>query len=586
MDALHARTGPPRRSFGPFVLDVARAELSRSGEVVALRPKTYALLVYLTDRPGVVVDKQELLDALWPGLVVTDDSLTQAISELRAALGEAGASLIRTLPRRGYRFDAEVRAVAAAPVPPPAVAMPAVGPQPPARPWLVRGLAAVFGGALVALLLLGLAQMHPAPPTLDAALGGARSLVVLPFADLSDPPAPHLAHAIGHDLTTDLGRHTDLQVVVHATASSPGTDAAALDPRRIGREVGARHVLAGSVQRQGDAVAVSVRLLRADTGQLLWSARFDYPTLADWAGRREISAQVANLLKSKVSAAVLADAVRRTPNGAAVDHWMRGSQLLDKLQTGTDQPEAKAELQRAREHFEMALALEPDSVQALALLSRTYSAEVLFRWSADRKASLAMATALARRALAIDPNDLVALKSLAGAQMFDGDLEAAMNTSLRLLEINPSDANANRALAATLFFHGRWEETLRQLEIAERLNPLDSGHMDKVHSIAANTLIALGRYDEAIVRARRQAAVNPQGVQPYIFLAAAHAHRGDLAAAREAAAELLRRQPTYMIGGGAPHRGSTAPAYLAGIEHLREGLRRAGVAERTASASR
>jgi DNA-binding winged helix-turn-helix (wHTH) protein/TolB-like protein len=601
VDSLRTNGPATRRSFGPFTLDTDRAELTRDGAPVPLRPKVHALLAYFVERAGSTVSKQELLDAVWPGLVVTDDSLTQAISELRAALGDDGPALIRTVPRRGYRLDAEVRAPMPAPVvPPPAgaavlpaaapVSVPHAAPQVTAhaaRPWLVRGVAGAFGAGLVALLLLGLAQMGPAPPTpLDAALGSARSIVVLPFADLSDPPAPHLAHAIGHDLTTDLGRHTDVQVLVHATATVPGTDAASLDPRRIGREVGGRHVLAGSVQRQGEAVVVSVRLLRADTAQLLWSARFDYPTVADWAGRREISAQVANLLSSKVAAAARADTVRRKANGAAVDHWMRGSWLLDKLQTGTDQPQAKAELQQARAHFEAALALEPDSVQALALLSRTHSAEVLFRWSADRKASLALATTLARRALAIDPNDLVALKSLAGAQMFDGDLDAAMNTSLRLLEINPSDANANRALAATLFFHGRWEETLRQLEIAGRLNPLDNGHMDKVHSIAAGTLIALRRYDEAIDRAKRLAAVNPQSIQPYVYLAAAHAHRGELAAAREAAAELLHRQPGYMIGGGAPYRGSMAPAYLAGMQHLYDGLRLAGAPERPASAPR
>lgn len=589
MEALHARAGPPRRSFGPFVLDVERAELLREGVVVALRPKTYALLVHLVGRPGVVVGKQELIDAVWPGVVVTDDSLTQAVSELRSALGPEGAAMIRTLPRRGYRFDAEVRAVvpadtapvaaATTPAAAPAAAPPTADDPPRRRPWPARGVAAVLGLAGAGLLMLGLAQMRPAAPSLDAALGGARSIVVLPLVDLSDPPAPHLAHAIGADLTTDLGRHTDIQVIVHATAVAPAHDAAALDPRRIGRDVGARHVLAGSVQRQGEAVSVNVRLLHTGSGQLLWSERFQYPSVAEWTAQREISARVANLLKAKVSTAVLVEAVRGRPNGAAIDHWMRGAYLLDKLQTGTEHPQAKAQLQQARAHFEAALALEPDSVQALSLLSRTYSAEVLFRWSADRKAPLAAATELARRALAIDPHDLGALKSLAGAQMFDGDLEGAMSTSLRSLAINPSDPNANRSLAATLFFSGRWEETLRQLEIAERLNPLDTAHMDKVHSIAANTLIAMRRYDEAIERARRQAAVNPQGVQPYIYLASAHAHRGDLAAAREAAAELLRRQPSYMMGGGAPNRGSVAPAYVAGIEHLREGLRLAGVAE-------
>lgn len=192
---------------------------------------------------------------------------------------------------------------------------------------------------------------------------------------------------------------------------------------------------------------------------------------------------------------------------------------------------------------------------------------------------------MARRAQAIDPNDITALKALAGAQMFDGDLDGAMLTTRRQLEINPSDAHANRDLAATLYFLGRWEEALRQLDIAERLNPLDPSHLDKVHGMAGIALMALGRYDEALVRARRLEAIVPRSAAPHLTAAAAHAHRGDQDAARLAAAEVLRRRPQFEIG-GSTQRGSTVPAYLAGLRHVDEGLRLAGLPERAASAAR
>jgi DNA-binding winged helix-turn-helix (wHTH) protein/TolB-like protein len=582
VDALR-RGGPAtQRSFGPFTLDADRAELTRDGAPVPLRPKIHALLAYLVERAGSTVSKQELLDAVWPGLVVTDDSLTQAISELRAALGDREQKLIRTLPRRGYRLDVPADSRAPDVRPAPAPSPPSTRHEP--RRWLVHVAATALGTGLVLLLLLGLAQLREAPAPLEASLSQARSIVVLPFVDLSDPPAPHVAHAIESDLATDLGRHTDLQVIVHAAAVSAGP--VATDPRRAGREVGARHVLGGSVQRVGDAVSINVRLIRTASGEQIWSGRFDFASVADWSARRDISARLANLLDTQVSAAVLADTVRRRPSGAAVDHWMRGAHLLDRVQTRTELPGARDDLRRARVHFEAALAAEPDSARALAGLAITHVCEVLFRWSADRKASLAAAFALARRALAIDPNDMAALKALAGAQMFDGDLEGAMNTARRQLEINPSDAHSVRDLAATLYFFGRWDEALVQLERAERLNPLDPGHLEKVHSMASIALMALGRDGEALERARRLAAVAPHGSQAYLYLASANAHRGDIVAAREAGAELLLRRPGFMVGARGGTRGSTAPGYLAAMRRLDDGLRLAGLPSAPASAPR
>src|SRR5687767_5113138 len=98
---------PQRLEFGRFVLDRARGCLLADGNEVPLRPKTFAVLRYLAERPGQLVSKDELFEAVWPGLIVTDDTLVQSIGELRRALGEAGARLIITVPKRGYRFDAQ-----------------------------------------------------------------------------------------------------------------------------------------------------------------------------------------------------------------------------------------------------------------------------------------------------------------------------------------------------------------------------------------------------------------------------------------------------------------------------------------------
>ncbi|MDB6077168.1 MAG: hypothetical protein JWO82_915, partial [Akkermansiaceae bacterium] len=122
-----------------------------------------------------------------------------------------------------------------------------------------------------------------------------------------------------------------------------------------------------------------------------------------------------------------------------------------------------------------------------------------------------------------------------------------------------------------------WEDTLRQVDVAERLNPLDSENMSALHDTASTALVALHRYDEAIDRARRGAATNPSNLVPLLVAATAEAHRNNLVAARQQAAEILRRQPGYWVGRDRASRGSTAPAYLAARDHFAEGLKLAGL---------
>jgi tetratricopeptide (TPR) repeat protein len=328
--------------------------------------------------------------------------------------------------------------------------------------------------------------------------------------------------------------------------------------------------VAGSVRRDGGSLVVTVRLTRTDTGALLWSDRFDYPLVANSAAQREILARVSNVLDAKVQQSMLERAVLSPPSGAAVDHWMRGTHILATLST-------REQLALARGHFEAALAIQPDSVPTLAGLASTHLCEVHHRWSQDRKRSLAIAKALAQRALAADPDDHESLLMLGAALNFGGELEDAITTTQRLLQLNPNDAAANGQLAISLFFLGRWEDTLRQVEVTERLSPLDFDNLWRLHDLASTALVALHRYDEAIDRARRGAATNPTNLVPLLVMASAEAHRGNLVAARQQAAEILKRQPGYWVGRDRGSRGSTAPAYLAAADHFSQGLRMAGL---------
>jgi DNA-binding winged helix-turn-helix (wHTH) protein/TolB-like protein len=558
--AWPARQGPPRLAFGHFEVDTDRARVLRDGQPVALRPKTLALLVHLADRAGTVVGKQELMDAVWPGVVVTDDSLTQAISELRGALDDREQKLIKTVPKRGYLFDAAVRAL-----PQPAVSAPGPGPR---RRWGLAWAALVLAGAAA----FGIARMKSgggAP--IGQALAERRSLVVMPFTDLSEPSAPHLALAVDTGLSTDLGRLADIRVTPRGSAATLGTSAS-VDFKRVARDLGVRHVVTGTVRRDGERLQVTTQLVRADDGSLLWADRFEYTSAADWVEQRDISARIANLLDLNMRDSLLQQAHRRPQSSQAIDHWMRGVYFLVNLRT-------REELLQARREFQQALALQPDSSHALAGLANTHLLVVFHRWTDQRELELNTSERLAREAVAIDSENQDALLVLGGVLMFKGRISDAMAVTRQLLLLNPHDARANEYLAAQYYFAGRWEDALRQVDLAIRLSPLDRQHVAGCHSLAATALIPLQRYDEAIERARL--VLDGPRAGSHGVVASAEAWRGNLEAARSAAAEMLKRQPGMSIERLRASRGSMEPAYLAGMEHFYQGLRRAGVPDGT-----
>jgi DNA-binding winged helix-turn-helix (wHTH) protein/TolB-like protein len=557
----------PRRAFGTFVVDADRAQVTQHGIPIALRPKTFALLVQLADRARCIVGKQELLDAVWPGLVVSDDSLTQAVSELRGALGDRDQQLIKTIPKRGYMLDATVQ-----PAPAWADDLPHdVASAATARRNRRLPATAVAGMVLAAGTGFGLWQLRAAAPPVQIgiALAESRSLAVMPFTDLSEPPAPHLAQAVDTDLSTDLGRLADTRVMPRSAAAPLGTSANA-DLKRVGRELDVRHVVTGTVKRDGEHVQVTAQLIRADTGALLWAERFDYPSAADWIARRDVSARIANVLDLRLRDAALQRSREAVPNNAAVDHWMRGAYIMSRLKTHAD-------LLQGRTEFEAALALQPDSSHALAGLASTYVEAVVNRWTHERKATLQTAERLARQALAIDPRNQVAMRVLGASLMFDGRIGEAMAVTRQHLALNPNDAHATSNLAAQYYFAGRWEESLKQVELAMRLNPLDRRHVSDCHVMAATALIPLHRYDEAIERSRL-VLDGPRAGGLYL-VASAEAWRGNLDAARAHVAEILERKPDTTIASLRASRGSKEPAYLDGMAHYYEGLRRAGMPE-------
>ena len=246
-----------------------------------LRRKSFDVLRYLIEHAGSVVTKEELIKGVWPNVTVSDESLTQCISEVRRALGEAGHRIIKTVPRRGYLFDVPIDPIGAS-----AVAEALSSPLPlPDRP----------------------------------------SIAVLPFANMSGGSGQeYIADGIVEDITTELSRFRDLFVI--ARNSSFRYKGQAVDVRQVGRELGARYVLEGSIRRDRDRFRISAQLIDAMTGAHRWAERYDRDAKDLFAVQDEIARTVATMLAAHVSKAEAERTLLKPPTSLqAYDYYMRAA---------------------------------------------------------------------------------------------------------------------------------------------------------------------------------------------------------------------------------------------------------------------
>jgi DNA-binding winged helix-turn-helix (wHTH) protein/TolB-like protein len=303
--------------FGPFVLDRQRAELMRGGVAVPVRPTAFSLLSLFAARPGRVLSKEELLDAAWPGVVVTEDSLTQCVHELRTALGDAGPVMLRTVPRRGYRLDAEVMPDAAADLS--AASVPPDSAAPRAPGWRER-LLGWFGAALTLALMAGLAVFAvlrpPAQPPMGVSARPPLSIIVLPLVNARGESV-WFSDALSNDLTFELGQVPGAFVISRDTAFT--YKGKVVDPRAVARELGVRYVVQGSVQRESDRVRLRLSMVDGETGALQWSQEFDSDRAGLPASLADTAQQVARSLSVQMYRSTGARAAALSPDQVQAD---------------------------------------------------------------------------------------------------------------------------------------------------------------------------------------------------------------------------------------------------------------------------
>jgi adenylate cyclase len=369
------------------------------------------------------------------------------------------------------------------------------------------------------------------------AQAGHLSIVVLPFANLSgDPSQDYFADGITENLTTDLSRLRGSFVIARNTAFSfKGKN---VDARDIGKELGVRYVLEGSVQRETGRMRVNVQLVDAETGNHLWADRFDKPAADLFEMQDEIVARLANQLGAEPISAE-AHRAERASNLDSMDLYFQGLAWLNR---GIN-PENMA---RARGLFEQAVALDPSNLDALLGVGRVDDSIGGAFLSDDRDAHLAAAEATIAKVLSLRPNDALAHEIMGGILNQTNRSAQGISEFERALALDPNLATAHGDIGLAKIFVGRPEETEAHEKEALRLSPRDSFAWLWLH-FAGAAKMALGANEEAVALLRRSVEDNRTVPLTHFFLAVGLANLGKLEEARSEAKAGLALDPGFTI---------------------------------------
>jgi adenylate cyclase len=583
-----ARTRAKRLSFDRFVLDLDRGCLLLDGSEIAVRPKTFAVLCYLVENSGRLVTKDELFAEAWPGLAVTDDALVQSIGELRRGLGDDGSRLIKTIPRRGYRFEAAVSTIARA-----NLSVSGTAPdletsrdddrasksfiRPHAWKLLTTAVSGWRGGLFAALAIVGLLAAGALlvdrsgwkfPGTLSlsgeqfskpAEVNAKPAIAILPFVNRSDDSArEYFVDGLTQDIINALGRFPDLTVMSwNAVFPYKGRPA---NPAEIAHNLAVRYQIEGNVRQTGDRLRVNAQLVDTN-GQVLWSASFDEALADVFSLQDKITTQIAGTLAIRVSQAEQRRVIAKpTKNLEAYDYVLRARPALSRP--------ARANTVEARALLRRAIEIDPNYAAAYATLAETYFAAISMGWAESPTEFMSRAEAMANKALSLDESDVRAHIILGRIHIFYHRYEKAKAELDHAIAINPSDANALAGRGNILMWSGQTDAAIEILELAQRidpeLNPLDRMALSLAYYLKQ-------RYDAAIEQAELNLRKTSGANFSRIVLAAAYAQLGRSEDAARVVATIHRVDPTFDA-----QEFGTKFLSAADLERLRDGLRKAG----------
>jgi adenylate cyclase len=518
-----------------------------------------------------------------PGSIcLSEDAFRQVKQRLDLKVSDLGATQLKNIAEPVHVFSLEVgqpAEVKRAPVTPAANAsVEATSPAPKAAAFL--RWPAIAAALVAAIVAAGAYAWHAglAPRLLGAsvddkfATAPRLSIIVLPFENLSgDPEQEYFADGLTDDLTTDLSHIADSFVIARGTAFT--YKGRAVVAREIGRDLGVRYVLEGSVRRVGENVTVNAQLISTETGAHVWADRFDGERGRLGQLQVEFVARLANSLGVELVKAEALRAMRERPNNPdAVDLSMRGWAELYRGASSKTNEDAAVGL------FERALAIDPQLVPAMVGLATTLVDRVAYLHSDDPKNDISRAEDWAERAVAAEPYNSAAHYAKARVFFAKRQWPQAIAEADTAIADNPNNAWAHAQRGFWKMYLGRAEDGFSGLETAFRLSPHDP-NVPIWQLLVCGLYNFLAQWEQAIEWCDKARAGAPENPFPLVYLAAANAWTGHDQEAKEAAGQLQKVYPGFTVQTYVGMHYSDDPTFNAQRARIAEGLRKAGLPE-------
>jgi TolB-like protein/DNA-binding winged helix-turn-helix (wHTH) protein/Tfp pilus assembly protein PilF len=500
--------------FGPFILDPAEHTLVRAGVPVALTPKAFDTLLTLVRRSPRIVEKEDLFKEVWPGTFVEDGNLAVNIFALRKALGteEGGRDYIETIPKRGYRFTAEVNQTIGS-----AVDLNAARSSPSAldkkrsKNTLARTALLSLGILALAVIAAFIFRARPQPS------GGRLMLAVLPFENLTgDAGQAYFSDGLTEEMITQLGGLQPGRLGVISRTSAMRFKRGEKSVGQIGRELGVQYVLEGSVRSEGNRVRISVQLTRVSDQSHVWTKSYEQ----DRRDALTVQSQVARDIADAVELQLTPDQQRRLASPRAVNPDAYEAYLKGRSMYMQHSP---PDFERAIKYFQEAIEKDPNYPLAYSELADSFILLSSFGLT-SQKETIPKARTAAQKALEIDPTLAEPHASLALiAQNYDWDWKEADYQYRRAIQLNPNYAPAHHWYASGyLTIMGRFDDAVAELGKARELDPLSA----PIRTALAKVLLLAGRYERAIPELKNILEVRPNSSVAHNLLGWAYLETG------------------------------------------------------------
>jgi len=504
--------------FKGFRIDGGRRLVfDNDGETVPLTPKVFDLLLFLVENRGKMLAKDEIMSAVWPDTIVEESNLTQNVSILRRALGDARGDngFIVTVPGRGYKFVADVQSDTADQDDGDRRSAPA----PTNR---LHRLALTLGGA-IAILVTIFVILYLTTSRRPSA-GQSKILAVLPFKPLVRENSDE-ALEMGMTDTLIARMSSSPGLILRPISSVRRYTQSDMDPQAAGRELGADDVLEGNIQRWGEKIRVNVRLINVESGEPLWGATFDDKYTDIFTVQDAISGKVAEALRLRL----VGPAARATQNVEAYRLYLQAR--LYQLRS------TPLELRQAISFYQRAVEVDPNYALAYAGMADAYRTLPI---TSDVAAGEAFPQSKVAAAKALELDSQLSEAHLAlgyVASWYEWDWRTAESELRKAVELSPNSSEAHRGLSLLLMVSGRYSDAVAEMQTARELDPLSL----PTNALEAQALFYAGRDEGAIERLNKTFEIDPNFWIARLMLARIYIQQGRLP---EALNELERARST------------------------------------------